>query len=329
MRRGVLMMPNVMRRAVVLGVLLVVIAAGAWAQPPGGGSAGGERPPLTPDDLDWEDFAGSLRNPQKFIDMIVPFLGESVQQLVDRFGPEIRANVTALEASVATPIVRYAALVLGVVVLLSGRRARGWSWLAMGAVIGLAVAPLPLIDTLRRELFVDELSFLLDDPLATLSVVAVGALAGLMVLAPTFYLGVTGIMILVGIALGTQLFGASGDVFDSPGLLFGLIGGTVAGGFLSSRSGLLVTLAIGAALITFGLNLPPVWIVLLMAVGGLLIGVRSPRGRQLTKRITLPTLELQEGKVAKEKIKPKRGEAHLHDILPEMADDSGEPLIRR
>ncbi|MBK9125731.1 MAG: hypothetical protein IPM16_21755 [Chloroflexi bacterium] len=322
-------MTHLVRRAVVLGVLLAVVAAGVWAQGPSGGGTGGERPPLTLDDLDLEDFGEVLRNPQAFIDEFAPLLAEPVQELVDQFGPEIQANVTALEASVATSTVRYAAIVLGILVLLFARRAKAWSWLALGAVVGLAVAPLPLVDTLRQELLTGELSFLLDDPLATISMVVVGALAGIAVFAPMFYLSVTGIMALVGIALATQVFGASADVFDSPGFLLGVVGGFIAGGYVSSRSGLLVTLAIGAALIVFGLNLSPLWIVLLMAVGGAFAGLRSTRGKQMTKRITLPTLELQEGKVAKEKVKPKRSGAHLHDIMPEMADDRTEPLIRR
>lgn len=321
-------MTNLMRRAVVLGLLMAVVAMGARAQGPSGGGTGGERPPLTLDDLDLEDFGRVLQNPQAFINEIAPLFAEPVQDLVDQFGPEIQANVTALEASVATSTVRYAALVLGILILLFVRRAKAWSWVALGAVAGLAVAPLPLVDTLRQELLTGELSFLLDDPLATISVVAIGALAGIMVFAPMFYLSVTGIMVLVGIALATQVFGASSDVFDSPGFLFGVIGGFIIGGYVSSRSGILVTLAIGAALIVFGLNLPPLWIVVLMAVGGLFAGARSPRGKQITKRISLPTLDLQEGKVG-DRVKPKRGEAHLHDIMPEMADDRAEPLIRR
>lgn len=322
-------MTYLIRRAVVLGVLLAVAAAGVWAQGPTGGRTGGERPPLTIDDLDLDDFGRILQNPQRFIDEFAPMLAEPVQELVNEIGPEIQANVSALEASAATSTVRYAALILGVLILLYARRAKAWSWVALGAVVGLTVAPLPLVDTVQQELFTGELSFLLDDPLATLSVIAFGALIGIAVLAPIFYLGVTGILVLVGIALGTQLFGPTVDFFESPGLLFGIFGGFMAGAYLTSRSRLLVALAIGAALTVFALNLPPLWIVFLMAVGILFNGVRSPRGKQMTKRIALPTLSLREGKVAAEEVGPKAGSPHLHDVLPEMADDSAEPLIRR
>ncbi|NOG50976.1 MAG: hypothetical protein HND48_17205 [Chloroflexi bacterium] len=161
-------MTYLIRRAVVLGVLLAVAAAGVWAQGPTGGGTGGERPPLTIDDLDLMTSAGFCRIRRGSSTSSRRCWQSRCRNWSMRSAPEIQANVSALEASAATSTVRYAALILGVLILLYARRAKAWSWVALGAVVGLTVAPLPLVDTVQQELFTGELSFLLDDPLATL-----------------------------------------------------------------------------------------------------------------------------------------------------------------
>ncbi len=322
-------MPRGRRWTLVLLVLALAVGVGAAvAQPAGGGAAptpGGPatRPPLI---RDFDDIVGDPR--QAFAELY-QIISDAYIEFADEYGERIEENVDALPAAVSATVTRVLALVLGAVLLIFPDRTKVWSWMALGAVLGLIVAQIPLGDAVRLELFRGNFSFLSEEEVSTLGLVVVGAFAGLALLTPAFYVVATGAGALAGAAIAAQATGGPGGAnVTAAALAGGAVIGFVLMTVVVSRIGILVPLAIGAGLVVLAAGLSATVALPIMIVAGFVAVARSAKGRQFRKRENLPSLELKEGKVDFDQ-NTRKPRQHLHEVLPAMADDRDNPLIKR
>lgn len=318
-------MPRGLRWTVVL-VVLGLTAAAAVAQPRGGGA--GQATPTPPPLI--ANAADLFEDPEQAFGEFVQIAGDAVLEFVTEQRVRIEANRDALPAALTATVTRVAALVLGLALLALPNRLKNWSWVFFGAVVGLVVAQLPIGEEIRFELFRNDLEFLIDEPFGTIGLVVGGALFGFLALQPAFYFAMTMAGGLAGAIAAGQLVGGFESIATTPApMVIGGVLGFVAMLVAMSRAQILVTLAVGAALVVFAAGLGPSFMIPLVIVGALVAVGRSPRGRQLRKREILPSLELKEGKVQFEQDPGPRSRQHLHEILPAMADDRDNPLIKR
>ncbi len=319
-------MPRVLRYLLALTVISLT-AAFAFAQPGGGGTGSSDptnpasRPPII------EDFQDILDNPEAAMGELI----QIVQREVENFLRENRAlvdeNLDALPAALGATTTRVLALALGALALIFPPRTKVWAWLFLGAVIGLIVAQIPLGDDVRRTLFTSDLDFLMAEPQATIAMIAVGALAGLIVLSPLYFFTLALAGVLVGITIALRVVGYDPDL-AAPAMAIGGFLGFILMAYAVGRGSLLVPIAVGSALIVFGLGIGVSWMVPLMVASGLVTAARSSAGKQRLKRTSLPILTLAEGRVNLDNNKARTRE-HLHEIIPTMADDRDNPLIKR
>lgn len=316
-------MPRILRS--LLAVIVIGLTTAVVLAQPGGGGSGTpipSRPPV------FEDLEDVLADPEGAMGELIQMIQ---RDLVDPFIRENRAaiedNLDALPAALQANATRLLAIALGILALLFPARAGIWPLLFVGAVLGLIVAQIPAGNDIRQLIFEGDLEFLRDEPLSSIAMVGVGALAGLVLIAPFFYLTLIVGGAFVGIAAGLQVVGFDPDL-AAPAMAIGGTVGFIVMSYVLGRGRKLVPIAIGAGLVTFGLGLGYTFAIPLMVASAIFAAARSAQGKQSLKRVALPTLTLAEGRVDMNRDQRKT-RAHLHEIVPSMADDRDNPLIKR
>jgi hypothetical protein len=321
------LMPRVLRWTLVLFAL--IFAASAVSAQPRGGGAGTPTPepgswiPRPPAEL--EDFDDVLENPQRAWEEFQDALNDGIEQFVAENRALVDQNLAALPAATSSTLTRVVALVLGLIVLVFPDKSKVWAWVFVGIVIALVLVQIPLGEDIKRDISSGaDMRFMRNEPIGSLVFVGFGALMGLSLLTPLFYFGMIAAGALAGAALATQLGGGTVEpALVTVGAFVGFILTTIA----VSRAGMLIPLAVGAALVVFAAGLSPALMLPLIALGGFVAMSRSARFRQLRQREALPRLQLKEGKVVVGN--DRLDERHLHEINPVMADDRDNPLIKR
>jgi hypothetical protein len=323
-------MPRVLRWTLVLFALMIAVT-GVYAQPRGGGAGtptpepGSWIPRPVPELPELDDFDDVLANPQQALDEFQAALNEGFSELIEENREAFEANRDAFPAAISSTAVRLAALVFGLIVLVFPDKTKVWAWVFVGIVLALILMQLPVGEAFKNEIASDpDMRFMRNEPLGSIVFVAIGALMGLSVLTPLFYFGVIGAGSLAGAAIATQIGGGAVEpALITVGAFVGFILTTIA----VSRAGMLVPLAVGAALVALALGLSPALMLPIIALGGFVAMSRSSRFKQMRQREKLPTLQLKEGKVMVGN--DRLNERHLHETHPAMADDRDNPLIKR
>lgn len=319
-------MPRVLRWTLVLFALVVAVSS-VWAQPRGGSTGtatpapGGLIPLPRSQDLDFDQL---LEDPEQVWIEFQNALTTGLQEFVTENRTLVEQNLAALSDATSSPVPRIAALLLGLIVLAFPAKTKAWSWLFAGLVLALILVNLPAGEEIKHEIFGGaDMRFMRIEPVGSIVFVAIGALMGLGLLSTMFYLSTVGLGALAGALIAVQIGGA-----DDTGLIIaGAMVGFIATTWAASRGTMLVTAALGAALVVFGLGVAPILIIPIMLVGATVAFARSPRAKQMRQRESLPSLQLKEGKVVTGK--DRLDGRHLHDTSPSMTDDRDNPLIKR
>lgn len=323
-------MPRALRWTLVL-FTLILAASAVSAQPRGGGAGtptpepGGWIPRPVPELPELVGFEDALENPQQALDAFQTVINDGFRRLIEENRAAFEANRAAWPDAISSTVVRLAALAFGLILLAFPDKTKIWAWVFTGILIALVLMQLPVGQEFKSEIASDpDMRFMRNEPLGSIVFVAIGALMGLSVLTPLYFMGMMGAGALAGAAVANQL---GGGTFEAGLMTVGSVVGFMLTTWVISRGALLVPLGVGAAMVVFALGLSPVLIIPFMLIGGMIAIARSTRFKQLRQREKLPTLQLKEGKV---EVGPDRlDRSHLHEMNPVLADDRDNPLIKR
>lgn len=320
-------------RYIILCVIFAVITTGSLAQS-GGGNARPvpQAPPKRPFTDVYADMDDILANPLGALEAFLTEGGLELKSDIDAFPRSFDDFRYGIEAAVRSNAFRIMALAFGLLALLFPDKTKYFVWGFIGALLGLIFSYLPQSYEMTYSMS-REMSFMAREPGRTIGLVLIASVFGVMVISPLFFFAFSGLMSLsIGI-IALSVTGAQGNDVTAIFTVASIVGFILAL-VISNRVMVLVPSFVGAALIVMALGLSTSLIIPLALFSMLIMIGRLQRAKGKGKRIPLPSLQLQDGKVDLRRNSDNRSQSekslsnrHLHEILPEMADDRDEPLI--
>lgn len=328
-------MPRIPRWSIILALMMMILLVFATtvtlAQPAGGGRGqptpppGGtpaSRPPLV------RDLQDILDDPQLALGELMQLVQTFINDFIQENQVQLQRNIDALPDATQASLVRVLSLVLGVIALLYPHSSKGLAWLFLGAVVGAVIAQLPIGDDIRFQLARGDMRFLLDDGPGTIALIVGFGIAGLIVLWPAYFMLFTAAGSFAGVQIALRVTGENPNLTEGA-VIVGAILGFIIMSTIAGRATILIPMIVGAVLVVFGAGLGTGMIVPLAFASAVIATVRSPKAKERLKRVGLPTLDLQEGKIDLNPSGKQKRREHLHEIIPQMADDRDNPLIKR